>query len=51
MLRDDVRAIWVDDHVIEPAHVFVDHIEPSFRDRAPRIAEGNARDLYRFPRS
>ena len=39
MLRDDVQAISVDDHVIEPAHVFVDHIEPKFRDRAPRIVE------------
>jgi predicted TIM-barrel fold metal-dependent hydrolase len=39
MLRDDVQPISVDDHVIEPAHVFVDHIEPKFRDRAPRIVE------------
>ncbi|MDZ4825739.1 MAG: hypothetical protein SGJ13_04645 [Actinomycetota bacterium] len=39
MLRDDVQAISVDDHVIEPAHVFADHIEPRFRDRAPRIVE------------
>ncbi|HEV3450448.1 MAG TPA: amidohydrolase family protein [Acidimicrobiia bacterium] len=39
MLRDEVRPISVDDHVIEPAHVFADHIEPRFRDRAPRIVE------------
>jgi predicted TIM-barrel fold metal-dependent hydrolase len=39
MLRDDVQPISVDDHVIEPAHVFVDHIAPKFRDRAPRIVE------------
>src|SRR5439155_12558116 len=39
MLRDDVQAISVDDHVVEPSHVFVDHIEPRFRDRAPRIGE------------
>ena len=39
MLRDDVQAISVDDHVVEPAHVFVDHIDPKFRDRAPRIIE------------
>ena len=39
MLRADVQAISVDDHVIEPPHVFVDHIEPKFRDRAPRIVE------------
>lgn len=39
MLRDDVQPISVDDHVIEPAHTFVDHIDPAFRDRAPRIVE------------
>ena len=33
------KPISVDDHVIEPAHVFVDHIDPKFRDRAPRIVE------------
>ena len=39
MLRDDVQPVSVDDHVVEPAHVFVDHIDPKFRDRAPRIVE------------
>ena len=39
MLRDDVQLISVDDHVVEPAHVFSAHIEPKFRDRAPRIAD------------
>ena len=39
MLRDDVQPISVDDHVVEPPHVFVDHIESRFRDRAPRIVE------------
>ena len=33
------NPISVDDHVVEPAHVFVDHIDPKFRDRAPRIVE------------
>ena len=33
------KPISVDDHVVEPAHVFVDHIDPKFRDRAPRIVE------------
>src|SRR3954462_3669085 len=41
MLRDDVQPVSVDDHVIEPAHVFIDHIDPKFRDRAPRIVERN----------
>ena len=38
MLRDDVQPISVDDHVVEPPHVFVDHIDPNFRDRAPPAA-------------
>ena len=39
MLRDDVQMISVDDHVIEPAHVFAEHIDPKFRDRAPKIVD------------
>ncbi len=39
MLRDDMQAISVDDHVIEPPNVFVDHIDPKFRDRAPHIVD------------
>lgn len=39
MLRDDVQLISVDDHVVEPAHVFTAHIEPKFRDRAPHIVD------------
>ena len=59
MLRDDVKLISVDDHIVEPAHAFVDHIDPKYRDRAPVIVERdgsqgwlvedtNARALYRF---
>jgi hypothetical protein len=61
MLQADVQAISVDDHVVEPPNVFVDHIEPRFRDRAPRTVERDgaegwlwderARELYRFPRA
>jgi len=39
MLPEDVQPISVDDHVVEPPHVFVDHIEPRFRDRAPRVVD------------
>ena len=39
MLPDDVQPVSVDDHVVEPSHVFADHIEPKFRDRAPRIVD------------
>jgi predicted TIM-barrel fold metal-dependent hydrolase len=37
MLRPDVQLISVDDHVVEPPHTFVDHIDPKFRDSAPRV--------------
>jgi predicted TIM-barrel fold metal-dependent hydrolase len=39
MLCDDVQPISVDDHVVEPPHVFAEHIEARFRDRAPRIVD------------
>lgn len=42
MLNDATKLISVDDHVIEPPHVFVDHIEAKHRDAAPRIVEPNA---------
>ena len=39
MLTADVQPISVDDHVVEPPNVFVDHVDPKYRDRAPRIVE------------
>ena len=39
MLTADTKLISVDDHVVEPPGVFVDHIAPRYRDRAPRIIE------------
>ena len=39
MLTPDTKLISVDDHVIEPAHVFTEHIAARYRDRAPRIVE------------
>ena len=38
-LPEDTRLISVDDHVVEAPHVFVDHIDPRYRDQAPRIVE------------
>jgi len=43
MLPADVKLVSVDDHVVEPPHVFVDHIDPRYRDRAPRIVEREPR--------
>jgi predicted TIM-barrel fold metal-dependent hydrolase len=42
-LPEDTQLVSVDDHVVEPAHVFVDHIDPTYRDRAPRIVEQDDR--------
>jgi predicted TIM-barrel fold metal-dependent hydrolase len=39
VLPEDTKLISVDDHVLEPPHVFVDHIASRYRDRAPRIVE------------
>jgi len=39
MLPADTKLVSVDDHVIEPPHVFAEHIAPRYRDRAPRIVE------------
>ena len=39
MLTPDTKLVSVDDHVVEPAHVFERYIEPKFRDAAPRIIE------------
>jgi hypothetical protein len=39
MLTADTKLISVDDHVIEPPQVFVDHIAPRYRARAPRVIE------------
>ncbi len=41
MLTDDTKLISVDDHVVEPAHIFEEHIESRYRDRAPKIVEGD----------
>jgi predicted TIM-barrel fold metal-dependent hydrolase len=42
VLTADTRLISVDDHVIEPPGVFVDHIATRYREQAPRIVEREA---------
>lgn len=39
VLRDPVRVVDADCHVLEPPRALYDLIEPRFRDRAPRIVE------------
>jgi predicted TIM-barrel fold metal-dependent hydrolase len=39
VLTTQTKLVSVDDHVIEPPHVFTDHVEARYRGRAPRIVE------------
>ena len=44
------RPISADSHVTEPPNCFIDHIEPAFRDRAPRLTRDPQRgDIYVVP--
>src|SRR2546423_11476923 len=46
---DDLVLISVDDHVIEPPDLFVNHLDARYRDRAPKLvrnAEGS--DVWVF---
>lgn len=37
MRKEDMILVSVDDHIIEPPHVFTDYVAKKFRDRAPYI--------------
>jgi predicted TIM-barrel fold metal-dependent hydrolase len=39
MLRDDVRAISVDDHIIEPPHLWQQRLPERYRAVGPRVVE------------
>lgn len=39
MLPDDVQPISVDDHVLEPPHVWQEHLPPEYRDRGPELVD------------
>ena len=42
----DLRCISADSHVVEPGELFVDYIEPAYRDRAPRLVRGPDHDTW-----
>jgi predicted TIM-barrel fold metal-dependent hydrolase len=48
MLPSDARIMSADDHLIEPPNVWLDHIDPQYRDRAPRIVQVEGRDAWLF---
>ena len=38
----DIRYVDVDGHILEPADLWLEYIEPAFRDRAMRVEEDRA---------
>ena len=46
MLQPDVKAVSVDDHIIEPPHLWRDFIEPAFRYQAPRLVSEASHDAW-----
>jgi len=48
MLPADTRIMSADDHLIEPAHLWVDRIDPKYRDACPKIVQVDGRDGWLF---
>lgn len=47
-LPDDVRLMSADDHLIEPAHLWVDRVPARFKADCPRIVEHDGQEVWRF---
>ena len=46
---DDLILVSVDDHLIEPPDLFVNHLAPRFLDRAPKLVrDEEGSDVWRF---
>jgi len=48
MLTPNTRIYSADDHLIEPAHLWVDRVPARYRDRCPRIIEIDGREAWTF---
>jgi predicted TIM-barrel fold metal-dependent hydrolase len=48
MKLNDMILVSVDDHLIEPPTLFVDHIEAKYKDRAPKILRKGGKDFWIF---
>jgi len=49
MHRDDMILISVDDHIIEPPDMFVNHLPKKYRDEAPRLVHrDDGTDVWTF---
>jgi predicted TIM-barrel fold metal-dependent hydrolase len=45
----EATVISVDDHVVEPAHVFAEYMQPGLRDRGPKLIENtNGHEVWQF---
>jgi predicted TIM-barrel fold metal-dependent hydrolase len=42
----DLQCISADSHVVEPGNLWLDYIEPAYRDRAPRLVHGPEHDSW-----
>lgn len=49
MRADDMIMVSVDDHLVEPPHMFENHIPERYRDRAPKIVrKPDGSDVWEF---
>ena len=48
MQLEDLILVSVDDHLIEPASLFADHIDAKYKSRAPRVQHKNGTDSWTF---
>ncbi|MFZ4584159.1 MAG: amidohydrolase family protein [Acidimicrobiia bacterium] len=49
MRIEDMIIVSVDDHVVEPPHVFTHHLDPKYSDIAPRVERTpDGKDVWQF---
>lgn len=48
MLPSSAKIFSADDHLIEPAHLWVDRVPAKYKDRCPRIVEVDGRECWEF---
>ncbi len=48
MLPETVKPMSADDHLIEPANLWVDRVPAAYRDRCPRIVEVDGREYWEY---
>lgn len=48
MLPENTKIMSADDHMIEPAHLWVDRVPAKYRDECPRIIEIDGRQAWKY---